>query len=88
MAEDAFVRYDTGLESPLDNAETVVPSDATDLINTSRAIYIGQTGDLSVRMKGSTAAVTFTNLPVGLFPIRVDRVLGTGTTAGDIVALS
>jgi hypothetical protein len=64
----------------------VTPSDVT-ILNPTRALYIGTTGNLTVRMYGSQNNVTFTTVPVGIFPIQVDRVLATGTTATNIVAL-
>jgi hypothetical protein len=65
----------------------VTPSDVT-VLNPTRALYIGTTGNLTVRMYGGQNNVTFTTVPVGIFPIQVDRVLATGTTASNIVALS
>ncbi len=66
----------------------VVPSDAT-VIPPTRMIYVGTTGVLVVHMadEASTATITFTALPVGFHPLQVDKVLSTGTTAANIVAL-
>jgi len=73
------------------DAVPVTLSDAT-VIPTTRALYIGTGGTLVVRMAGSpggpqAASVTFSNVPVGIFPIQVDQVLLTGTTALNILAL-
>ena len=67
-------------------AADVTPSDAT-VIPATRALYIGTTGDLTVRMARTGANQTFANVPVGVFPVQADMVLSTGTTASDIVAL-
>lgn len=72
-------------------AAVVTPSDAT-VIPVCRALYVGTTGNLTVRMVDSTtqgvgATVVFTNVAVGIFPIQVDMVLATGTTASGIVAM-
>lgn len=71
---------------PAYDAVAVVTSDATDLTNPARALYIGVTGDVKVRTWGGSV-VTFTAVPVGFMPVSVVRVFATGTTASSIVAL-
>ncbi len=66
-------------------AVAVTTSDAT-VLPVTRGLYIGVTGNLAVRMPDGMS-VTFANVPVGVFPIQVDQVLATGTTATNIVAL-
>lgn len=66
-------------------AVAVVKSDAT-IIPTCRALYIGVTGDVAVRM-ASGATITFKAVPVGVLTVQVDQVLSTATTATDMVAL-
>ena len=87
MAIDTYKNMMGGLESPARVAVPVSPNDINDLVNTSRSIYIGTGGDVAVHMIGQSAPVVFKAVPVGILPIRVDRVLATGTTAADIVAL-
>jgi hypothetical protein len=65
---------------------TVTPSDAT-VLTPTRSLYIGVTGNVAVRMYGSQNNITFSNVPVGILPLQVDRVLSTGTTATGIIAL-
>lgn len=67
------------------HAASVTASDAT-VIPMTRALYIGTGGTLVVRM-ASGSQVTFSSVPNGVFPIQVDMVLSTGTTASSIVAL-
>ena len=67
------------------DARSVTASDAT-IIPTTRALYIGATGDVAVRM-ASGASVTFTAVAAGVFPVQVDQVLATGTTATGIIAM-
>ena len=67
------------------DAVAVTASDAT-VIPACRALYVGVTGNIAVRMASGNAA-TFANVPVGVFPVQVDKVLSTGTTASSIVAL-
>jgi hypothetical protein len=63
----------------------VTKSDST-IIPTTRGLYIGVTGDVAVRHTDG-ATVTYKAAPVGILSVQVDRVLSTGTTATDIVAL-
>jgi hypothetical protein len=53
----------------------------------TRAIYIGTSGNLNVHFPDQNQTVLFTAVPVGIFPIQVDQVLATSTTAAAIVAL-
>ncbi len=66
-------------------AVAVTPNDST-VIPITRALYIGTTGNINVRMADEQVLV-FSNVPVGIFPIQVDKVLSTSTTASNIVAL-
>lgn len=86
---------------PSDSAQTafaITPSDTTlfPAIGTAagvaitKAIYVGGTGDLVVRLVGTTTNITFASVPAGaLLPITVERVMGTGsgTTATSILGL-
>ena len=65
----------------------VTPSDTVDIRKGSRALYIGESGNLVVRARDSDTNVTFVAVPVGVLPISVDRVLSASTTAASIVAL-
>ena len=85
---DEFSGHAVGLTSPAISAHAVAPNDASDLAATTRAVYVGQSGDLRVRTTEGDI-VTFVNMQGGLlYPIRVARVFQTGTTASDIVGLS
>lgn len=68
------------------DARAVTPHDTTMLTGTCRALYVGTTGNLSVLMASGTTA-TFANVAVGIFPIQVQRVNATGTTAANITAM-
>lgn len=65
----------------------VVPDDATTLPGEVRQLYIGTAGDLAVLTAYGESAV-YKGLGAGIFvSIRAQRVLATGTTAADIVAV-
>lgn len=84
---DEFQDYSSGLQAPATNAFAVVPDDAVDLAETTRAVYVGVGGNVAVLMRDGNA-VTFRNVYDGaLLPIRVARILATGTTASDILGL-
>ena len=73
--------------SPARNALMVTPSDTVDLINVTKALYIGGTGDVTVIMLDGSAPQTFSACPVGMIlPVRCTRILATGTTATKITA--
>jgi hypothetical protein len=67
------------------DAVAVTTSDAT-VIPVTRSLYVGTGGTLVVRM-ASGNQVTFSNVAQGVFPVQVDMVLSTNTTASNIVAL-
>ncbi len=75
---------DTGLDSPAGRAAAITPDTDNDLATNTRAVYVGGTGNLIVHMAAdgadSPTAITFSSVPAGtLLPIRVRRVLATGT---------
>ena len=63
-------------------AGAVFPSNSTPL--DFAALYIGVTGNVAVELANGDT-VTFSNVPVGFFPVRGVKVLLTGTTAAGIV---
>jgi hypothetical protein len=83
---DSFRKHTRSLTSPPEHGAAIVPGDA-DLGHVSRALYVGGGGDVAVRLQDGTE-FTLANVPTGtLLPIRVIRVLATGTTATQIVGL-
>jgi hypothetical protein len=72
--------------APAHGAVAVTPSDVT-VIAMCRGLYVGTTGNITVRMADGQDNVLFTAVPVGILPIQVDKVYSTGTTASTIIAL-
>lgn len=66
-------------------AAAVTPSDAT-IIPTTRALYVGVAGNIAVRHSNGDLA-TYSNVAAGVFPIQVDKVLSTNTTATTMIAM-
>jgi hypothetical protein len=76
------------MDHPARNAEVVTPSDVTELVYESRALYVGVGGNISVQMAGTGTAIVFTGVPAGtILPIRIARVNSTSTTATNMVSL-
>jgi hypothetical protein len=84
---DPFSGTATGISGPASNAAAITPNDTTDLGTVCRGIYVGGAGDLAVITAGGDT-VTLTAVAVGVvYPLRVSRVLATGTTATNLVAV-
>jgi hypothetical protein len=74
--------------TPIQHLVSVSPSDTTDLSLRALLLYIGTGGDVRVIAEPNTPAATFKNVPSGMvLAVRASRVLATGTTATDIVAV-
>jgi hypothetical protein len=65
-----------------ERAAVVTPNDSTTFA--ASTLFVGSTGSLAVQTAGGDS-VTFNNVPVGFFPVKVVKVLATGTTASNIV---
>lgn len=86
--KDPFKTRSPGLTSPATHAEAIEPSDDTSLSSATRALYVGGGGDAVVQML-SGDVVTLRNLQAGtVYPIRIARVMTSGTTATDLVGMS
>ncbi|KIC45463.1 hypothetical protein RA29_20700 [Tateyamaria sp. ANG-S1] len=84
---DEFKNHATGLSAPARDAEPIIPDDAIDLSVATRALYIGEAGSVQLRMV-SGQDVTLANVQAGvIYPLRIARVMATGTTASGLVAL-
>ena len=85
--KDEFSRHGASLTSPSTAAETIMPDNESDLAYATRALYVGEAGDVVVQlMSGET--VTLANMQAGtVYPMRVRRVLASGTTASFLVGL-
>ena len=67
-------------------SESVTVSDT--VVNRYDAIFVGTGGDIALKLKDDTAAVTFVNIPDGTtLPFSTSYVMSTNTTASDIVGL-
>ena len=65
----------------------MTPSDAADLPQMTRGVMVASAGDLAVVLKSGDAVTLPALSPGVLYPIRIARVLATGTTATGIKGL-
>lgn len=85
-ATDIFSSTREGTQGPATAAAAITPSDTGEMAYVSRAVYVGATGNVRLVMKNG-ATVTLQNVPAGaLLPVRVRKVMATGTTASGLVA--
>ena len=86
----------SSLEGPASQGYNITPSDSTVLSPIPRSIYIGASGNLAVQWVGSTTGgtttsgsnIVFVSVLSGTFlPIRPAKVLATGTTAANLIAI-
>jgi hypothetical protein len=71
------------------NLAAITPSDSTDLPDgVCTAVWVGTGGDIAVRTQPMGGSVILKNVPGG-YPLNVEakRILATGTTATDLVAM-
>jgi hypothetical protein len=72
---------------PVVGGAAVTPSDSTEIPST-RGVWVGTGGDVSVMFHNGDGPVTIANVRDGqLLPFRVTQVRATNTTATDIVAV-
>ncbi len=87
MSQDRFNQFRDAYDGSAVRVRAITPNDGTDLPadEWTRGLYVGVAGDVAVIMVGDTASVVIPALAAGvLHPIRVRRVLATGTTATGI----
>jgi hypothetical protein len=85
--EDEFSNQTTSLTAPVTKSEVITPNDAQTLNHVTRGLYVGQGGDVTVRML-SGEVTTLANAQSGvLYPLRITQVLATGTTATNLLGM-
>ncbi len=84
---DQFKDHAQSLESPATRIAEIVPSDTDPLAFVTRAISVETAGHLQIVTSAGDAGRVFVAAGVP-FPLRVTRVMATGTTASGIVGLA
>lgn len=89
MQRDTFQNSTDSLISPAQYCFVIAPSDTGELERVTKAIYVGQGGDVTLRALDNDADVTFRNVASGaILDVRVSAVRSAGTTASSIVGLA
>ncbi|WP_333835073.1 spike base protein, RCAP_Rcc01079 family [Rubrimonas sp.] len=87
MNSEKFSGRAKSVEGPVDYFSQVIPNDLIDLpLGLTRGIFVGQSG-VFVAMDRHGTTVAFDSADAQYHPLRVRRVLATGSTATGIVAL-
>lgn len=85
--QDRFQHHAPGLSAPATRAVAALPSDDLPLPFVSRAIYIGEEGDLATRAADGSEVI-WKNIAAGtLLPFRAAMILAEGTTANHLLVL-
>lgn len=84
---DEFDAHQTGLTSPAQAADGIVPDDNQPLAFATRAIYVGTGGSLRVTLVGGTTVTLQGTVAGTVYPLRIAQVHQTGTTAADLIGL-
>jgi hypothetical protein len=89
MPQDKFEHVADGLTAPAEETFAITPDDSADLPQITKALYIGEGGDITLRAARSDTDTVFRNLPTGaILDVRVSAVRAAGTTASDLVGLA
>ena len=84
---DPFESFHTGLNSPIEGGFDITPDDATDLPSVTRALMVASAGSVAVSLRNGDT-ITLPGLTPGvIYPLRITRVLASGTTATGLKGL-
>ena len=85
---DLFYTVTNSFLGAFEGGYPIVLSDTIPLTTTTRGIYVGTAGNITMRFGPTQTSVTFTAVPAGtVLNVRADLVNLTGTTASNLVAL-
>ena len=89
MFHDPFEHAADSPTAPSENCFAIEPADGEDLVSATKAIYVGEGGDITLRPVRGAGDVTFRNVPSGaILDVRARAVRATGTSASAIVGLA
>jgi len=90
--EDHYRNVFSGVGDPGTGAAAIAPNDDVDLSEAPKGLYVGEGGDIAMiglADPPGASGIIWRNVPSGaLLPFRPRRVLATGTTAGDLIAIN
>ncbi len=89
MSNDPFKYLTDSPMAPAEQCFEILPSDTQDLPVPTKALYIGEGGDIALVTLRGTNEIIFRNLQSGsILDVRVRAVRATGTSAASLVGLS
>ena len=89
MPQDNFQTTTDSLTAPAKIRFEITPDDLAEVAQVTKAIYVGNGGDVTLRALDGPGDVTFANVPSGaILDVRVIAVRAAGTTASGIVGLA
>lgn len=85
--KDPFKNTSESRSDPADDAFAITPHDTNELVQMTRSIYVGGSGNIAL-VTANNSTVTFVDVLAGsILPVRVKLVKSTGTTATNLVGL-
>ena len=89
MPVNPFVDFVDSPASPATDAFTITPHATDELAVFTKAIYVGGSGDITLRPMLGASDVLLRNVPAGsILDIRVRAVRASGTTASNRIGLA
>ena len=76
-----------GMDAPPQGFFSITPHDTNELSSTTRALWVGVTGNVTVDGLVEGTNITIANVPVGYLSGQFTRVYSTGTTASSILGV-
>lgn len=79
---DRFSQLTTMLDSPASSSFAITPTANAnaEFVHVTRYVYVGMTGNVTVKLAGDSAHQTFYNVPQGtVLPIRAIAISNTST---------
>lgn len=88
MSNDPFKYLTDSPIAPAERCFSITPDDGNDLPQPTKAVYVGEAGDISLVPLHGENEVVFRNLAAGsILDVRVKAVRASGTTAAELVGL-
>lgn len=84
---DEFSSFDTGLSGPICGGFDIAPNDDSDLHTVTRGVMVSSAGDINAVLKSGQTLTLPGLMPGVIYPVRLLRVLATGTTATGLKGL-
>ncbi|MEP3052421.1 MAG: hypothetical protein ABJP48_06700 [Erythrobacter sp.] len=89
MQADPFRNQADSPMAPAEYCFEITPNDTVELSSVTKALYVGEGGDIAVTAVRASSPVVFSNVPSGsIIDVRAKMILSTGTTAANIVGLA